>query len=319
MRLYRTAFVVMLMITVTDFARAQFDGLFSQYMSMKQYYNPSAIGEQDMMRVLVAQRLDWIGIKNAPKTTLLTVATPFKVGKTYHAAGLEFVSDVYGIFANQQFNLQYAYRFKFEEYGILSVGAGIGMINLICYGDSVRMVESEYHTPSNSDPAIPVGTQTGIGFDMGLGIHFTAKSWYAGISVLHVPGVDIRLGDKYSYKVRQTMAVMGGYNWKLRDEAYSLKPSAALYSDFATWQLQLSLLLDYKGRFWGGLAYSIQDAVSVMLGVEIIAGLKMGYSYDIPASAMIRATHGSHELFISYDFDIFGGHRGSKYKSIRLL
>lgn len=319
MRLYRTAFVVMLMITVTDFARAQFDGLFSQYMSMKQYYNPSAIGEQDMMRVLVAQRLDWIGIKNAPKTTLLTVATPFKVGKTNHAAGLEFVSDVYGIFANQQFNLQYAYRFKFEEYGILSVGAGIGMINLICYGDSVRMVESEYHTPSNSDPAIPVGTQTGIGFDMGLGIHFTAKSWHAGISMLHVPGVDIRLGDKYSYKVRQTMAAMGGYNWKLRNEAYSLKPSVALYSDFATWQLQLSLLLDYKGRFWGGLAYSIQDAVSVMLGVEIIAGLKMGYSYDIPASAMIRATHGSHELFISYDFDILGGRQGSKYKSIRLL
>lgn len=319
MRLYRTALLTVLMITVTSVAKAQFDGLYSQYMSMKQYYNPAAIGEQDMMRVLVAQRLDWIGIKNSPKTTLLTVATPFKIGQTTHAGGLEFISDVYGIFANQQFNLQYAYRFKFEDYGVLSVGANIGMINLICYGDSVHMVESEYHTPSNSDPAIPIGTQSGVGFDMGVGVHFSAKSWYAGIGLLHAPGANVRLGDKYRYKVRQTLAAMGGYNWQLQNELYTLKPSVALYSDFTTWQLQISLLLDYKGKFWGGLAYSIQDAVSIIFGAEIIAGLRIGYNYDLPASAMIRVTHGSHELFISYDFDIFGGRQESKYKSIRLL
>lgn len=319
MRLKTTVLAAVLIMAATNTAKAQFDGLFSQYMHAKQYYNPAAIGEQDMMKVLVAQRLDWIGIKNSPKTTLLTAATPFDIRKTHHAAGIEFISDIYGIFANQQFNLQYAYRFKLNDYGTLSIGANIGMINMICYGDSVHMVESEYHTPANSDPAIPIGTQTGIGFDLGAGISFIAKDWYAGIALLHIPGTDIRLGDKYSYKVRQTLSAIGGYNWTLPDNAYTIKPSAAIFSDFSTWQMQISALLDYKEKFWGGLAYSIQDAVSIILGAEIITGLKIGYNYDIPASAMIKATHGSHEIFVSYEFDIFNSRQDHKQKSIRLL
>ncbi len=51
---------------------AQFDGRYSQYMFVKTFYNPAAVGEQQLMKVLAAQRLDWIGIKNAPRTTLFT-------------------------------------------------------------------------------------------------------------------------------------------------------------------------------------------------------------------------------------------------------
>ena len=46
-----------------------------------------------------------------------------------------------------QINAQYAYKFKFE-YGTLSIGANIGVLNLICYGDSIKMVESEETTKS---------------------------------------------------------------------------------------------------------------------------------------------------------------------------
>ena len=319
MRLTKAALILVLIFAAIDVANAQFDGLFSQYMHTKQYYNPAAICELDMMKVQVGQRLDWIGIKNAPKTTLLTAAVPFDIRKTSHAAGIEFISDIYGIFANQQFNIQYAYRHKFKDVGTLSVGLNIGMVNLICYGDSIHMVESDYHTPANSDPAIPIGTQSGVGFDMGAGIAFTAKSWYAGIGLLHIPGANVRLGDKYHYRIRQTLSVMGGYNWQLNNEKYTIKPSMAIHSDFTTWQLQISALLDYNDRFWGGIAYSVQDAVSIILGAEIITGLKIGYNYDIPASQMIRATHGSHEIFISYEFNIYSGHQDSKQKSIRFL
>lgn len=307
-----------MLLFVASTAAAQFDGIYSQYMHLKQYYNPAAIGEQDKMRVLVAQRLDWIGIKNAPKTTLLSVNTAIKAGKTNHAAGVQVVSDIFGIFANQQVNLQYAYRHKFE-YGTLSVGANVGILNLICYGDSVKMVESEYHTPANSDPAIPIGTQTGIGFDLGVGVYFSNAEWYAGISVLHAPGADIALGDKYGFKIRQVMTAVGGYNIRLGNPSYKLKPSALIYTDFVSWQAQISLLLDYKGKFWGGLAYSIQDAVSFSFGAEIINGLQLGYCYDLPASSMIRATHGSHELYVSYDFNIFMPKKADKHKSIRYL
>ena len=316
MQLKRILFITLFSLSLIQYASAQFDGIYSQYMHIKHFYNPAAVGEQELMKMMVAQRLDWIGIKNAPKTTLFTVNTPFKIGKTHHAAGIQFVNDIFGVFANQQINAQYAYKLKFD-YGTLSIGANIGVLNLICYGDSIKMVESDYHT--ENDPAIPSGTQSGIGFDLSAGIYFSNTTWFTGISILHAPGANIKLGDKYDFQLNQAMTAVGGYNIKLLNPDFQLKPSVLLYTDFVSWQSQISLLLDYKNKFWGGLAYSIQDAISFSYGMEIIDGLQFGYCFDLPTSSMIRATHGSHELFLSYDFNIFKPKYNQKHKSIRLL
>lgn len=316
MQLKKILFITLFSLFLIQHTSAQFDGIYSQYMHIKHFYNPAAIGEQELMKMMVAQRLDWIGIKNAPKTTLFTVNTPFKVGKTHHAAGIQFVSDIFGVFANQQINAQYAYKFKFD-YGTLSIGANVGVLNLICYGDSIKMVESDYHT--ENDPAIPQGTQSGVGFDLSAGVYFSNTTWFAGISILHAPGINIKLGDKYDFQINQAITAVGGYNIKLSNPDYQFKPSVLLYTDFVSWQAQISLLLDYKNNFFGGLAYSIQDAVSFSFGMEIIDGLQFGYCFDLPTSSIIRATHGSHELFLSYDFNIFKPKYNQKHKSIRLL
>lgn len=316
MQLKKILFITFFSLSLIQYTSAQFDGIYSQYMHIKHFYNPAAIGEQELMKMMVAQRLDWIGIKNAPKTTLFTVNTPFKIGKTHHAAGIQFINDIFGVFANQQINAQYAYKFKFD-YGTLSIGANIGVLNLICYGDSIKMVESDYHT--ENDPAIPQGTQSGIGFDLSAGIYFSNATWFAGVSILHAPSANIKLGDKYDFQINQAMTAVGGYNIKLTNPDFELKPSVLLYTDFISWQTQISLLLDYKNKFWGGLAYSIQDAISFSFGMEVIDGLQFGYCFDLPTSSMIRATHGSHELFLSYDFNIFKPKYNQKHKSVRLL
>ncbi|MBR4154760.1 MAG: PorP/SprF family type IX secretion system membrane protein [Paludibacteraceae bacterium] len=316
MQLKKILFITFFSLSLIQYTSAQFDGIYSQYMHIKHFYNPAAIGEQELMKMMVAQRLDWIGIKNAPKTTLFTVNTPFKIGKTHHAAGIQFINDIFGVFANQQINAQYAYKFKFD-YGTLSIGANIGVLNLICYGDSIKMVESDYHT--ENDPAIPQGTQSGIGFDLSAGIYFSNATWFAGVSILHAPSANIKLGDKYDFQINQAMTAVGGYNIKLSNPDFELKPSVLLYTDFISWQTQISLLLDYKNKFWGGLAYSIQDAISFSFGMEVIDGLQFGYCFDLPTSSMIRATHGSHELFLSYDFNIFKPKYNQKHKSVRLL
>ena len=316
MQLKKILFITFFSLSLIQYTSAQFDVIYSQYMHIKHFYNPAAIGEQELMKMMVAQRLDWIGIKNAPKTTLFTVNTPFKIGKTHHAAGIQFINDIFGVFANQQINAQYAYKFKFD-YGTLSIGANIGVLNLICYGDSIKMVESDYHT--ENDPAIPQGTQSGIGFDLSAGIYFSNATWFAGVSILHAPSANIKLGDKYDFQINQAMTAVGGYNIKLSNPDFELKPSVLLYTDFISWQTQISLLLDYKNKFWGGLAYSIQDAISFSFGMEVIDGLQFGYCFDLPTSSMIRATHGSHELFLSYDFNIFKPKYNQKHKSVRLL
>jgi hypothetical protein len=139
------------------------------------------------------------------------------------------------------------------------------------------------------------------------------------VSLLHLPGANIRLGDKYDFKINRVMTAVGGYNIKLLNPDFQLKPSLLFYTDLVSWQAQVSLLLDYQDKYNGGIAYSVQDAVSFMFGAEIIDGLRLGYCFDLPASSMIRATHGSHELYLSYDFNIFKPKYNQKHKSIRLL
>lgn len=86
-------------------------------------------------------------------------------------------------------------------------------------------------------------------------------------------------------------------------------------------QAELSVLMHVNNQYWGGLSYRYGDAVAIMAGMEITNGLSIGYSYDIPASAMITASWGSHEVFLSYEMEIGtgGDSRRNSYKSIRIL
>ena len=62
-------------------------------------------------------------------------------------------------------------------------------------------------------------------------------------NILLAPGVNIKLGDKYDFKINQAMTAVGGYNIALNTPDYKVKPSVLLYTDFISWQAQISLLL----------------------------------------------------------------------------
>ena len=51
----------------------------------------------------------------------------------------------------------------------------------------------------------------------------------------------------------------------------------------------------------------------------MLNGLSIGYADDLPASKIITASHGSHELFLSYEFGLSFGKKDKKYKSVRIL
>ena len=68
----------------------------------------------------------------------------------------------------------------------------------------------------------------------------------------------------------------------------------------------------------GGLSYRTKDAVALLMGAELMNGLRVGYSFDLVTSAIGRYGYGSHEVFISYSVDI-EKNRSRKYKSVRFL
>ena len=97
-----------------------------------------------------------------------------------------------------------------------------------------------------------------------------------------------------------------------------MRPSVFLKTDLAGWQVDLNANLVYDNRFWGGLSYRLQDAVSLLFGTELFNGLTVGYSFDLVTSALGRYGYGLHELFLSYSINV-EKNRSKKYKSVRFL
>ena len=76
----------------------------------------------------------------------------------------------------------------------------------------------------------------------------------------------------------------------------------------------------FNKRFWAGLSYRLQDAVSILGGVHI-GKLQIGLSYDITASRFIRASKigGAFEVLVRYCFGLEGDNVNTEYKNARYL
>ena len=313
--------VLLLGLMAVMTASAQFDPQMGQYMYMQSAYNPAAVGEGDLMKVAGMHRMQYISISNAPMSTWFTFASPFVIGKTRHGAGVRFLNDRFGLFTTQAFYGQYAYRQKIGK-GYLSVGVDLGFVNVGFKGDSVNLkdLEDEYHTDGANDEAIPTGSKSGMKFDMGVGIYYCTPIWWVGASYSHVTRPVVDWDEKSEMKMIGTLYMTGGYHFRLKDyREWVLTPSVMVMTDFVSWDVNLTLMCDYKDRYRWGLGYRIDGSVNILLGVDIISGLQLGYSCELPTNKLLVESYGSHELFLAYGFDILKPKRTNKYKSIRYL
>ena len=305
-------------------ASAQFDPQMGQYMYMPTAYNPAASGEGDLMKVAGMHRMQFVDITNAPMSTWFSFTSPFVIGKTSHGAGVRFLNDRYGLFTTQSFYVQYAYRQKLGK-GHLSVGVDLGFVNLGFKGDSVNLSKmgDDYH--DTNDPALPTGSKSGMKFDMSVGLYYSTPVWWVGASYSHLtqPKVDLSGGtdgEQKEVKLAGTMYIVGGYHFRLKNyKEWELTPSAMVMSDFVSWDVNLTLMCDYKDRYRWGLGYRIAGSVNILLGIDIIPGLQLGYSFELPTNKLLLESYGSPELYLAYGFDILKPKRTNKYKSVRYL
>lgn len=302
--------------------QAQLDAQLSQYMHHATGFNPAAAGVSGMFDISGQHRLQWIGMPNGGSTTIFNINTPFTLAGKQQGVGINFINDEVGLFVNQTVNLQYAYKMKIGK-SILNIGAQLGFMSIGFRGDSVRgplVSIGEYHDIQN-DPAIPGNLVQGFAFDMGIGAWYILRDFYAGISYSHLNQPVIEWTDKHEYRPASTLYITGGYSKTLNNPKYTFKPSFLFKTDFVLFSADVSALLYFNNQYWGGLSYRFGEAAVILAGLNIGSGLSIGYSFDFPLSQIIKASWGSHEIMLSYEFNIKTGDssRRKKYKSIRIL
>jgi type IX secretion system PorP/SprF family membrane protein len=307
--------IIILLFAIAYFASGftQTEPQITQYMFNQSYLNPAAVGKDNMISVAGLHRINWVGMPNGGQTTIFRVGMPLKFFGQTNGVGIKFKNDRAGQFFFQAAHFQLAYKKKIAE-GTISLGADLGFINAGFHGDSIKEITfGDYHT---DDPFLQSTTVSAATFDAGLGIWYESNKFYAGISYLNLNNPVVIWDENKQYKMIGNFYATGGYNFQSANKKIVVTPSFLLKSNFTIVMLDLSALALYDEKFWGGLSYRWTESLDILLGMNIVEGLSIGYSYDIPMKSV--SAWGSHEITIRYAFELAGKSK-SKHKSVRIL
>jgi type IX secretion system PorP/SprF family membrane protein len=255
-------------------------------------------------------------MKGAPKTLVFSVDAATNLFGAPGGLGLNIISDQLGFAKNILINVNYSYKIELSL-GTLGIGVSTGFYNQSINGEW-EIPEDAIYTPPSSDPGIPQGEVSQLVFDPGAGIYLSSNNYYLGLSATHLNQAAIEYDESARSYLTRHYYFMGGYNIRMADPLFELRPSFLFKSDLAGWQFDVNTNIVYNDKYWGGLSYRVQDAVALLMGLELASGLKVGYSFDLVTSAIGYYGFASHEIFVSYSVTL-ERKRSQKYKSIRYL
>jgi type IX secretion system PorP/SprF family membrane protein len=295
---------------------SQQDPLSSQYMFNTLTFNPGVAGVSGMICATALNRQQWVGFTGAPSTTIFNVSAPVKPFKINSGVGLLVESDNIGFEKNINIAASYSYHLELGQ-GLLGIGLNAGVVNqtlnptwVIPTGDS--------HTPPSGDPLIPENKESAVAFDAGLGLYYKADKYYASLSVTHLNQPKLKFSKGTPF-ISRHYYLTAGYTLQLPDPSLELLPSVFIFSDGKAAQFDLTSLIRYNKKVWGGVSYRYGDAIIGIIGLELFNGIRLGYSYDFTISDMGKNSSGTHEFMVNYCFDLGLGKSPMKYKSIRFL
>lgn len=314
--------------------KAQQDPFLGSHNETHAYLNPGYVGHDDFVNALFLNRTQWAGFNSGgeegsvsgnPVTSLLTAETSFDLFGLESGLGISVVSKEIGFQNDIEVKLSYAYKHELEI-GTLGVGFSAGFIDHQISGtwESVDISGVEPLTYTTDDNLLPQGENNNMVFDLGLGAYLKNNRYELGISVTHLLAPTFKYGDGTddfveSNYLRQHFYITGKYNIQLPDPLFELHPSFIYRTDLAELaSLDVGARIVYKNKVWGGAYYSLGNGIFVNIGTELINELRVGYQLEVPTTEMFSRSFGSHEVFVTYSFDI-GLKRDKKYKSVRYL
>ena len=311
--LRRIILIVVLGVLPLLGVRAQYDPSFSHYWAMETFFNPAAVGKNDILNVAVAYNMTLMGFENNPKTMYASADMPFYFIGAYHGVGAKFVNDKIGLFSHNSLSLQYAIKMKLLG-GTLSIGIQPTLLGENFDGSGIQL-----ETPN--DPAFSTSQITGSAFDLGAGLYYKQRSWYAGLSVMHALAPTVEIGETNELEVARTYYFTAGGNIRLRNPFLSIQPSVLGRSDGVGYRADITSRLTYqheKRMLYAGLGYSPTNSVTAYVG-GLVRGISISYSYEAYTNG-VSLGNGSHELLIGYQTNLNLFKKGrNKHQSVRLL
>lgn len=288
--------IIAIAVGLTNISLAQQLPQYTQFFLNKFIMNPGATGTEKYWEAQATNRIQWVGIDDAPRTHVMSINGPISSYKM--GIGAKFFVDVTGPTRRTGFSGSYSYKVKVSDDIKIGLGLSFGGLQYTVDGSQITL-------ENPNDIALANGINSTFVPDAGFGFHMYSDEFYFGASMPQIIGNKVQFYDHY----RDTEAALarhifayGGYKFQVSDD-WMIEPAVlAKWVDPAPVSVEGNIRVEYKKMAWLGVSYRMQDAVGLLAGFNLNESIIFAYSYDMTTSELQTATSGSHELMIAIRF-----------------
>lgn len=281
--------LIVMGLLVTNFASAQQEAMYSQYMFNTMAINPAYAGSRDVLSLTALGRYQWIGVPGAPTTYSFTMDMPIKNEKM--GIGLAAFSDGLGLAQNTGLSLAYSYKVRLGQKTTLSMGVAPSLTNI-----TWNLSDASQNLTDANDQVF--GGSSDINRlvpNVGAGIFISNDRSYLGISVPQIIQTDLTSfegadsnRDRTSQIKRHYYTMMG---FVIGNGNVKLKPSTMIrYTPGAPLGIDGNVNVWFKDKISLGVSgrksqailsgVDFMDAVVGMIELQLTPQLRFGYAYD---------------------------------------
>jgi type IX secretion system PorP/SprF family membrane protein len=275
----------------------------TQYVFNDYMYNPAIGGIYDYYQVKTNYRYQWAGIKDAPRTYMLSAYGPHKTMPMGY--GGYIFSDVIGPTSKLAMYGSYAYNIRVSGDIRVSLGAFLG----------ITQYKIDLSAVSLDNPDDPVLTENGASYtkfmpDASFGAYLYTSQYYGGVSVMQLFSNKIETVDSdvvdyknISSRLNNHLVLMGGYKYNINRDFDVEAGSMIKLVKGSPIQVDINVRSIYQKMVWFGVNYRSGDAVSILAGYNYQDMLYLGLSYDITTSELRNYSSGTYEIMIGVKFN----------------
>jgi len=289
--------IIILLLSSPIYGLAQQHAIYSQYLFNLYAINPAYAGELDALAASLSYRAQWVGFEGAPKTQNFNIHSP--INRKNMALGLQIQNDEIGARKTPGISVGYSYKLRLTQNSRLSFGLQAGVINYQYDWDKL-----EYNQSIDPVAMGTSGNRWVPTFDFG--VMYLSKEAYIGFSATGLNNPETIESISSDARMETFFNFMAGKIFKI-SRAFSLKPSTLIRRSLnSPLQFDLNVSARYLNRYWLTATYRYNFGMVLSTHLFITDKFHVGYSYDFPTNTLLSEQSGTHEIFIGYNFNIYG-------------
>ncbi len=290
---------IVLLLLCQSFAWAQQQPQFSHYGFNGMYLSPAYAGITNRPEVMSLYRYQWLGYNasfddgGSPQTLLLSAHTPVRFLRG--GLGLNLLRDQIANTTITSAALSYSFH----------INIGEGKLGLGVQGNINNYRKGTYRAIDDNDPSVPYNSLD-TKYDLGAGLWYESPTFYAGGGVTNLLNSKYEFADEAGTGVGSVFGenhiyITGGYHVPVSPDLI-VTPTALVKHDSETFSFDAGARATFYEKYWAGLNYRHQEAVSALIGISLLEGnaLRVGYAFDFTTLNKFAKAPSSHEMMLSY-------------------